>query len=221
MCRVSTARPTTSESAAILVGGAATRMGGRVKALLDVDGLTILDRLLASLRPVFSEILLVAKEPEPFQTLALASPWRLVLDALPGRSSLTGIHAALSSARTEHVFLTASDTPFLQPALLHALLARLRPEDDVVLPLKSDGYFEPLCAFYSRRCLPHIAAQLARGDHKIINFFDKVCVHPLPATELLKADPDLLSFKNANTPDELRTLRETATRLRLAQTEVP
>jgi hypothetical protein len=31
---------------------------------------------------------------------------------------------------------------------------------------------------------------------------------------LLQADPDLLSFENANTPDELRTLRETAVLLR-------
>lgn len=222
MCQVRTSFPTASASAAILVGGAATRMGGAVKALLDVDGRTILDRLVGTLRPVFAEILLVAKEPGPFQALAAATPhWRLVLDALPGRSSLTGIHTALANARTEHVFLTACDTPFLRTTLLHALLARLRPVDDVVLPLKPDGYFEPLCAFYSRRCLPHIAAQLARGDHKIINFFDKVRVHPLPAADLLKADPGLLSFQNANTPDELRVLRETAARLRLSQEEVP
>lgn len=196
-------------------------MGGAVKALLDVDGRIILDRLLDTLLPRFADVLLVAKEPEPFLPLAQKNPpWRLALDALPGRSSLTGIHTALANAREEHVFLTACDTPFLRPALLDALRARLRPEDDVVLPQKPDGYFEPLCAFYSRRCLPHIAAQLARGDHKIINFFPKVRVRPMPAVELLAADPDMLSFQNANTPDELRSLRETAAQLRRSNKEV-
>lgn len=206
-------------SAAILVGGAATRMNGAAKALLEVGGRSILEWLKETLAPRFEEILLVSKEAGPYEELCArqapgAPPLRLALDALPGRSSLTGIHTALANARTEQVFLTACDTPFLRPQLLSALLAHLRPEDDVVLPLKPDGYFEPLCAFYSRRCLPHIEAQLARGDHKIIRFFDKVRVNPLPVEELLKADPGLLSFRNANTPDELRSLRDTAASVR-------
>lgn len=208
-------------SAAILVGGAATRMGGTPKALLEVAGKSILDWLRAVLAPRFAEVLLVAKEPDPYQAFCqpqgAKTPFRLALDALPGRSSLTGIHTALANARTRHVFLTACDTPLLRPALVDALLAHLRPDDDVVLPLKPDGYFEPLCALYSSRCLPFIEARLARDDHKIIRFFSHVRVNPLPVDALLQADPDMLSFKNANTPDELRSLRETAARLRPKQ----
>ncbi|MBI5520418.1 MAG: molybdenum cofactor guanylyltransferase [Desulfovibrio sp.] len=218
-------------SAAILVGGAATRMGGVAKALLDVDGRSILDWLLAVLVPRFAEVLLVAKEAQPYGDICAAghvpnpvtggATLRLAQDALPGRSSLTGIHTALANASTEHVFITACDTPFLRPALVEALQARLRPEDDVVLPQKPDGYFEPLCAFYSRRCLPHIEKQLARDDHKIIRFFPKVRVNLLPPEALLAADPALLSFQNANTPDELRSLRQTAASFRRPPQEAP
>lgn len=188
-------------------------MGGAVKALLEVDGKTILETLLGTLAGRFAELLLVAKEPDPFATLQPGAPWRLVLDSCPDRSSLTGIHTALANAGTEHVFITAGDTPLLRPQLLDALLGHLRPEDDVVLPLKPDGYFEPLCALYSRRCLPHIEAQLQREDYKIIRFFDKVRVSPLPVETLLKADPDLVSFRNANTPEDLAQLRQKAQRL--------
>lgn len=212
-------------SAAILVGGSATRMGGAAKALLDVGGRCILAWLLEVLAPRFSEVLLVAKEPEPYRDLcaelSAVATVRLALDSLPGRSSLTGIHTALANARTEHVFLTACDTPLLRPALVDALLSHLRPEDDVTLPLKPDGYFEPLCALYSRRCLPHIEAQLARGDHKIIRFFGQVRVNPLPASALLQADPEQLSFRNANCPAELRALRDTALSLHLSQENTP
>ena len=204
-------------TAAILAGGAAKRMGGATKALLDVGGRTILDILLESLGNGFSEVLLVAKEPEVFQPMQARAPWRLVLDTCHARSSLTGIHTALANARTEHVFITACDTPLLRPRLLNALLQHLRPEDDVVVPLKPDGYFEPLCAVYSRRCLPHIEAQLEREDYKIIRFFDKVRVSPLPQQILLEADPDLVSFRNANTPEDLELLRQTARSLFKAQ----
>jgi molybdenum cofactor guanylyltransferase len=197
-------------TAAILAGGAAKRMGGATKALLDVGGQTILDTLVATLSGRFTEILLVAKEPMAFQAMQPGAPWRLVLDACPERSSLTGIRTALAHARTEHVFITACDTPLLRPALLTALLDHLRAEDDVVLPVKPDGYFEPLCAIYSRRCLPHIEAQLAREDYKIIRFFDQVRVSPLPLEMLLQADPDLLTFRNANTPEDLELLRQSA-----------
>ncbi len=226
-----TPAPRPAASAAILVGGAATRMGGEPKALLQVGGQSILDWLREVLVPRFAEVLLVAKKPQPYQNLCGADAsgpsgaggtgLRLVLDALPDCSSLTGIHTALANVRTEHVFLTACDTPFLQPQLVEALNAHLRPEDDVTLPLKPDGYFEPLCAFYSRRCLPHISAQLARGDHKITRFFDRVRVNPLPVETLLQADPALLSFKNANTPEELRALREIAAKLRPGQENTP
>jgi molybdopterin-guanine dinucleotide biosynthesis protein A len=80
----------------------------------------------------------------------------------------------------------------------------------VVLPLKSDGYFEPLCAIYSRRCLPHIEAQLDREDYKIIRFFGQVRVSPLPLETLHQVDPELESFRNANTPEELQLLRQSA-----------
>lgn len=192
-------------------------MGGAVKALLEVGGRTILDRLLATLSGRFSEILLVAKEPEAFLPLQPGAPWRLVLDSFPGRSSLTGIHTALVNARTQHCFITACDTPLLLPTLLEALLAHLRRDDDVVLPRKPDGYFEPLCAVYSRRCLPHIEAQLRRDDHKIIRFFDQVRVSPLPVETLLGADPELVSFRNANTPEDLALLRQAARTLFPAQ----
>lgn len=222
---MTTSRSIPSATAAILVGGAATRMGGAAKALLEVGGRSILAWLLDVLAPRFAEVLLVAKEPEPYRSLCeelpSSVPVRLALDSLPGRSSLTGIHTALANARTEHVFLTACDTPLLRPALVDALLSHLRPEDDVTLPLKPDGYFEPLCALYSRRCLPHIEAQLARGDHKIVRFFGQVRVNPLPASALLQADPEQLSFRNANCPDELRGLREMALSLHLSQENTP
>lgn len=200
-------------TAAILAGGAATRMGGAMKALLEVGGRTILESLLETLSGRFAEVLLVTKEPGPFAAMQPSAPWRLVLDADPARSSLTGIRTALANARTPHVFVTACDTPLVRSALLDALLSHLKPEDDVVLPRKPDGYFEPLCALYSRRCLPHIEAQLGQKDYKIIRFFGQVQVSPLPVDALLLADPGLVSFRNANTPEDLALLRQAASAL--------
>jgi len=202
-------------SAAVLAGGAATRMGGAAKGLLDLLGRPILETLEQTLQPIFQELLLVTKENQPYSDYLLgrANNFRLVLDTWEHRSSLTGIHAALAHCSADHCFVTACDTPLLRPALLNAMLQQLRPEDDVVLPLKPDGYFEPLCAIYSKRCLHYVEDQLRCGQFKIVSFFDKVHVHPLPSDILLQCDPELVSFQNANTPEDLSSLRQWAAKV--------
>ena len=183
----------------ILAGGLGTRMGHVKKAFMEIGKRTILDRLLDVYRPIFLEIALSARDPEDFRAYDLP----VAVDRFPARSSLTGIHAGLDAVQADHAFFTACDAPFLQPALVRALLVHVRPEDDVVLPCKTDGYREPLCAVYSKRCLPHIEAQLRVDDFKIIHFFNQVRVREIPVAQLAPHDPDLLSFLNVNTPKEL------------------
>lgn len=199
-------------SAAILAGGAATRMGGVQKGLLDVCGRPILDIAIQSLAGIFQDIVIVCKDPVPLaeHLKTHTGKVRVALDSFDARSSLTGIHAALAATSNTHCFVMACDAGLVRPALMQALLNHMRPGDDVVIPRKPDGYYEPLCAIYSRRCLPHIEAQLLRGDYKIIKFFDNVTVNPLPVEALLAVDPELVSFQNANTPEDLRKLRDTA-----------
>ena len=183
----------------ILAGGLGTRMGHAKKAFITIGNQTILDRLLAVYRPLFPEILLSARDPLDFADYDLP----VAQDQFEARSSLTGIHAGLHAMHADYGFFAACDAPFLQPALVKTLLAQVQPQDDVVIPLKNDGYQEPLCAVYSRRCLPFIADQLGRNDFKIINFFDKIRVRQIPARQLAPADPDLLSFFNVNRPEDL------------------
>lgn len=185
--------------AAILSGGLSTRMDGRNKAFLQVGGHTILNRLLAALQPCFEEILLVTRQPE----LYAETPVRVVTDLYEDRSSLTGIHAALVQSRSEFAFVVPCDTPFLQPAIIKMLLDAVAPEWDVVVPLL-EGYYEPLCAVYSKRTIPMIAAQLDSGNYRIFDFFDQVNVKTLSAEHIKAADPDRLSFLNVNTTAALR-----------------
>jgi len=72
-------------AAAILAGGSGSRMGaGVVKGLLPVGGQRIIDRQLAVLRPLFSEVLIAANDPEPWADLGLrVVPDRIVSGPLP------------------------------------------------------------------------------------------------------------------------------------------
>lgn len=195
----------------ILAGGLGTRMGHVKKAFMEIGGRCILDRLLATYRPIFPEIVISARESADYARYG----YTVAEDRFEARSSLTGIHAGLYSMRATHGFFSACDAPFLQPGLVERLLAEVVPEVDVVIPLKEDGYYEPLCAVYSKRCLEHIETQLESGNFRIIGFFDKVVVKEVPVSRLREGDPDQVSFFNVNSPDDLKQAERLARELGL------
>lgn len=183
----------------ILAGGLGTRMGHVKKAFLNVGGKPIVERLLDELAPAFSETVVSCREPEDFATYDVMT----AVDRFDARSSLTGIHAGLSAISNSHAFVCACDAPFVRRSLAVALVEQALEDDDVVVPLKADGFMEPLCAVYSIRCKVPAAEQLARKDFKIIRFFPQVAVRQVPESLLRAADPEFVSFVNVNTPQEL------------------
>jgi len=198
-------RPNLDCCAIVLAGGLNTRMQGRNKAFLEINGRTILDRLLASLQSAFSEILLVTRQPDQYD----GYPLRLVADIYKGRSSLTGIHAGLVHAKAAFGFTVPCDIPFLQPGLIRLMLDELEPKLDVVVPFY-DGHYQPLCAIYSKRCIPLIEKQLASSDYKISHLFERIRIKTVPIQKLKKVDPELLSFLNVNTPASYDACRQLA-----------
>jgi len=173
-------------------------MGGRNKAMLSIGGVRILDRVLASFRGLFEEVLLVSNDPLVCLTWDL--PVMSDLFALP--SSLTGIHTGLFYATSPHVFFAACDAPFLQPRMVDLLVGQIEPHWDVVVPRTRKGW-EPVCAVYSRRCLRVIERRLFARDFRISDLFRRLRVKTVPEDVLRLHDPDLVSFFNINEPGQL------------------
>ncbi len=182
----------------ILAGGLSTRYGGRNKALLQVGGRCILDRLFEVFRGLFAETILVTNRPEEF----LEWDVFIVTDLFAVRSSLTGIHTGLFYARQPHAFFAACDTPFLQRGVVEAVLEGIEPAVDLVIPRTAAG-LEPLCAAYSKRCLRSVEDHLRRGLFKIQWALANKRIREIPEEVLRRRDPELRSFFNVNTPEDL------------------
>jgi molybdopterin-guanine dinucleotide biosynthesis protein A len=193
---------------AILAGGESRRYGAP-KALATVDGIRIIDRVVAVLGRVVPDLVLLANEPDLFADLGLpARP-----DTQSGLGALGGIHTGLHWAAEEGrpgILAVACDMPFPSKPLLERLrdLAFGEPErgeagPDLVIP-ESRGRrgVEPLIAAYGVGCLPAIEAQLARGDHRMIGFHGAVRTLRMPLAEVESlCDPER-AFLNVNTPAE-------------------
>jgi molybdopterin-guanine dinucleotide biosynthesis protein A len=191
-----------SVTGVILAGGGATRYGGLPKGLERVGGARIIDRVASALGAVTDELLLIANDPGAIDWLPGV---RVERDVRPGEGALGGLHAALAHARGD-IVLVAWDMPFVHAPLLAALRARgARDLADAVLP-ESDGSrrgVEPLCAWYSSRCLPAVTAALDAGDRRVVAFHDAVRVVRLGLDEVQAFGDPARLFANVNSPAEL------------------
>ncbi len=188
-------------SGVILAGGLNSRFQGTNKARLAIEGQSLLDRILGIFTPLFDEVILVTNAPEQYLDVDAL----IVSDHYGERSSLNGIYSGLFAARNPFAFVCACDAPFVQEALVKALLDEIDTRCDVVLPQTEKG-IEPLFAAYGKNCLEPMRRQIEAGRFKIRAFFDKVRVRNVPAAILKKHDPELRSFININTPEALRTI---------------
>lgn len=191
-------------AAAVLVGGASTRMGSdkAQRAFAGVPAATRTSRLLAA---HFEDVLLVGGDPPA------GAAGRRVADVEGPRCALRGIVAALDAARAERVLIVATDLPLLTPALLLALVAW--PAADVVLPRNAAGHLEPLCALWSREvALVAAREQLAADRLALHELVARLDARTLEGADLVAADPGSVALANANTPDEWSRLEALSNR---------
>jgi molybdopterin-guanine dinucleotide biosynthesis protein A len=193
----------------IQAGGKSTRLGGRPKALLEIGGRRLIDRVLDVLRAVTDDVLVVTNTPELYADLGV----RLVPDAFPEHGSLGGIYTGLAAASGEAAFTVACDMPFLVPEVVRLVIGRA-PEADVVIPRVGEQ-LETLHACYGKACLGPIERRLRAGRLKIVGFFPDVRVLVVPEEALAPFGDPRLIFMNVNTPEDLaRAQAREATRER-------
>jgi molybdopterin-guanine dinucleotide biosynthesis protein A len=185
----------------IQAGGKSTRMGGAPKALLELGGQRIIERVAAVLRSVVDDVLIVTNTPELYAFLGLP----MVADVFPDHGSLGGIYSGLAAASGEAAFTVACDMPFLRADVARLVIAHAA-EGDVVIPRVGEQ-FETLHAVYGKRCLGPMEERLRAGRLKIVGFFDDVHVLEIPESDVARhADPTVV-FMNVNTPAELERAR--------------
>jgi len=191
----------------IQAGGKSTRMGGHPKALIELGGKLIIERIVETLSALLPDLLIVTNTPDLYTFLGLP----MVPDVFLDHGSLGGIYSGLRAARGDVAFTVACDMPFLHPEVVRLVVSRAG-EADVVIPKVGEQY-ETLHACYAKACLPHMEALLLAKQFKIVGFFDKVRVREISADDVARYRDPEICFMNVNSPEELTRSREILSRL--------
>lgn len=188
-------------TAFILAGGKSTRMGAD-KALVMLDGRTLLARVLELARSVTPDVRIVG-DPAKFAAFA-----PVVEDVFRDCGPLGGIHAALRASQAELNLLLAVDVPFVSAALLQYLIGRARESASATVTVaQSGGGWQPLCAVYRPEFADVADQSLRAGRFKIDALFDATRTQAISEEELAAGGFSASMFRNLNTREELAAAR--------------
>ncbi|MES1242867.1 MAG: molybdenum cofactor guanylyltransferase [Acidobacteriota bacterium] len=172
----------------VLAGGASSRMG-RDKALLEIEGETLLARAARRLGEVCEEVL-------------VADAGRLggIPDG-PGRGPAAGVLGAARARPGRALLALAVDLPFVTVPLLEELAGS---EADLAIPGWSGGP-EPLCALYGPAALAVLEERVSRGELSLWSLPEApgLRVRRLEEAELRRFGDPARLFLNLNRPEDL------------------
>jgi len=189
-----------SISSIVLAGGKGLRLG-RYKALVELSGESLLQRVVSKLSFLNSEIIIVIAEGQQPPRVNGYTKLRIVTDAYPGKGPLVGIYTGLLNSDSDYNLVVACDMPFLNQYLLGYML-QISAGFDVTIP-RLGNMAEQLHAVYSKKCLEVVEKLLGEGSFKIDRLLNLVRVRYLETEEIDSFDPEHLSFFNINTKDDL------------------
>ncbi|MEI6704200.1 MAG: molybdenum cofactor guanylyltransferase [Deltaproteobacteria bacterium] len=184
----------------ILAGGTSSRMG-RNKALLEINGSSIIARTYRALAGLFHEVVIVTNTPNDYAFI----PCRKVPDIYPGIGSVAGLHSALAHSTTGRTFVTACDMPFVDPIIIRHLCDLQLDEYDAVIPF-SEGGQEPLHAVYTSKCKDVFEIAIKNGERKILDILARMNTRLVTWEEMKAIVGSTAAFLNVNTPEEYGTI---------------
>jgi molybdopterin-guanine dinucleotide biosynthesis protein A len=160
--------------AVVLAGGGSTRFGGVDKAMLVLEGVTLLDRVLTATADAVSTVVV-----GPVRTTCRPVTW--TVEKPPSGGPMAGIAAGLTHGTAPVVVLLSCDLPWLTKAAVMALLDGLGDHDGYGLR-DTDAREQHLAAAYHRTALTEAIRRI--GDPH-----DKSVRRTLAGLDLAWSDP--------------------------------
>lgn len=184
----------------VILAGGESRRFGRNKALVEVRGVPLIERVTGVMQSLFPQVILVTNTPDEYAHLQLP----MHEDIIKGLGPLGGIYTGLTVMEDEAGFFVGCDMPFLNRDLIHHMV-RIRKRFDAVVPRVSNK-LESLHALYTKGCLGAIRHLIDSREYQILKFLKGVSVRYVDEDEIRACDPQMRSFFNINRPEEIREL---------------
>ena len=154
----------------ILSGGKNTRMNGKIKAFLNIDGYRFIDNILLASSD-YKEKIISCNDISKYLEF---KDVKLVVDKFKEIGPIGGIYSALKETTLDEALIVAGDMPFLNKEILK-FLGNYKFNEDVLVPV-TNGKVQPLCSIYKKRVLETILKMIEEKDYKLKNLLNRLNV---------------------------------------------
>ncbi|WP_135076333.1 molybdenum cofactor guanylyltransferase MobA [Terasakiella sp. SH-1] len=183
----------------LLAGGLARRMGGGDKGFRTVDGVPLIERVLATITPQVKELVINANgEASRFDHLGLP----VVSDSVEGFiGPLAGVLAGMDHFKGQGDWLLSvpTDTPFLPDDLVERLMQVALDQEAQIVMARSGGFDHPVVGLWSIALVEELRSALVEEDIRKLKQWIKRYRHASVEWSTEPRDP----FYNANRPEDL------------------
>ena len=173
---------------------------GQAKSDLLMGQKTLLQHVVQVLRLAVDQIVIVRAPDQalPFDDADII----LANDVVGDQGPLRGIQAGLLALPNgvERVFLSACDVPLLKLELVTHLFSYSK-NTQAVVPVIA-GMPQPLTAVYATKILSVVTELLEKGERSVQALLRNIDAHFVSEDVVRQVDPFLVSFENANTPED-------------------
>jgi molybdopterin-guanine dinucleotide biosynthesis protein A len=194
------------KSAVILAGGYSRRLG-RDKGLVVLAGKPLVVHVIDRISEAVDEtVVVVSSESQKKNFKAvLKEKAKTVVDKTKSQSPLVGAMTGFESAQGKYSLLLPCDTPLVSVSIVQFLFD-MCTDRNAVIPRWPSGYIEPLQAVYrTKSALTAAQKALGQGKMNMRSMIDNLTQVRYISTMVLEhMEPQLLSFFNINTPQDLK-----------------
>jgi len=195
------------QNSAVILAGGFSRRFGKDKGLVVLAGKPLVLHVIDRVSKVVDEVLVVvsSKDQKKKFEIILGEKANLLIDKNDSQTPLVGAITGLESAKDEYSLLLPCDTPLISIQIVEFLLD-MCINRSAVIPRWPSGYIEPLQAVYhTKSALTAAKTALAQGNRNMRSMIDNLRgVHYVSTMVLEQLEPDLLTFFNVNTPQDLK-----------------
>jgi molybdopterin-guanine dinucleotide biosynthesis protein A len=197
-------------SGVILAGGQSRRMGGGDKGLLELAGKPMLAHVIDRLTPQVGRLVINANG-DPARFAAFGLP--VVADTVAGFAGpLAGVLAgmrwsAANAPAAGWIATAAGDAPLLPVDLVARCLQAVEGRPKAIALAQSAGELHPVIGLWPIALADDLEAELAAGVRKVLHWTDRHGTVPVAFPSVPLAGVEIDPFFNANTPQELASLR--------------
>lgn len=190
----------TGRSGVVLAGGYSRRFGSEDKALAELDGYSLIGRVINAVSTVTDEVVVSCRPTQVgrFKEIRASTPVDgVVEDRFQGAGPLAGIEAGLNATMGTYAAVVACDMPLVEPAVIEALFERADGVDAVV-PEHTDGQLQPVQAVYRSQPMYETAKRMLPERGSMHAALDTLDVITVPTEQFPER-----SFHNVNTRQDL------------------